>query len=171
MIRVFFFKVKFLLIDNSHMTLYSKQRKELKIMKHDEKTAGKKPLGIANTVTVYARPSSYIKSGRLARIAFGKCEVEEAVRLLVEFLAEADEWKGFTLEELGRFCNKKGKSAGEALFGLVSAWYDDGGFGCMRSAMEPPYIIQLDAKHFAVTTTFIEKLEQASHQKERGVAK
>jgi hypothetical protein len=93
--------------------------------------------------------------------SFGKCEVDAAARILLNFLADtsSEGWRSFTLEELGNYCKSKSlPSLGSALFGLICGWLDDGGIPSLREPL--PYILQLDESTFAVTELFAEKFRQ-----------
>jgi len=107
------------------------------------------------------KPSEFKRAGRLSHIRLGKYEIEHAARTLVDFFLETgDVWKDFTLEELSKYCSKRGHgSAGLALFGLICIWHDDSmGWRQATDSSSVPLIVQTSEKHFAITTAFIEVL-------------
>jgi hypothetical protein len=108
-------------------------------------------------------PGSFLKDGLLLEHGrFGKHEVEKAAELLVRFLDDARScnWREFTLEEFSKFCTSVGEhSLGAGLYGLICPWWDDGKPEKLRENAGPPYIVQTDLHHFAITTAFIDRLK------------
>ena len=117
----------------------------------------------AHGYTAAERPSYFVP--KLEKIRFGKHEVECAVRTLVNFFVEwrdYDQWREFSLEELREYLKSRPDlemSVDQALFGLICPWYDDGGFGCWIG-IDVPFIVQTGRHQFAVTSAFIEALQE-----------
>ena len=117
-----------------------------------------KPIASASNIEP---PSYFVRE--LDKICFGKYEVEVAAKALVRFFSTwkgVDAWRDFSLEELGSFLRQHQVeiSLDQALFGLITPGFDDGGMGCWRTPAEP-CIVQVSDSRFSVTTEFIRKLK------------
>ncbi len=76
------------------------------------------------------RPDDFVFiHGNVLGGTFGKTEVETTARRLIEFFQLRCCWCEFTIDELGRFYKLKGWDPNAMFFGLMGAWYDDGGMG------------------------------------------
>ena len=126
-----------------------------KIIYKPLKTSSRRWRTVVNNDNQLIPPPEYFVNNNLhLKLNFGKCEVEEAARTLLCFLAKKKRWDYFTLEELQKFCDKCEKPLGSALFGLICPWCDDT-FGYRESLV---YIAQADETKFCITTNFIKRL-------------
>src|SRR3989344_1231231 len=63
---------------------------------------------------------------------FGKHEVEVTAGRLIHFFRHKGGWCLFTISELADYYKMMCWSPERMFFGLMGAWYDDGGFGSWR---------------------------------------
>jgi len=85
---------------------------------------------------------------------FGKYEVEVAAGQLVKFFQMRNYWTNFTLPELIEFYRIMEWDLDLMLFGLLGAWFDDG--GAMGGArVSPAYTLQVSDGTFCITEKFI----------------
>lgn len=91
---------------------------------------------------------------------FGKIEVERAAERLVHFFVQQGCWCRFTLPQLLSFYMKHGWSINSPFFGLMGAWFHDGG---MMGWVEPldVFIACDDKGHYFVTDRFVERCSRA----------
>lgn len=88
---------------------------------------------------------------------FGKYEVEESAKNLLAFFHKKDRWDSFSFQELTDFCKESGFNPSLMLFGLLGAWYDDGGLGSIRIPHDPYFLMGMDGR-LRVTSNFINAL-------------
>ncbi len=110
----------------------------------------------AGQVKIPIRPNDFdFNDSRVLSSTFGKFEVEQSARLLIEFFQERGRWAEFTLPALIRYCKRRRKNPNSALAGLVGGWFDDG-MMCFNALMNCYVVIDFDGK-CCVTEAFILK--------------
>lgn len=105
------------------------------------------------------QPADIIVSGSGSsglRGTFGNMEVERSAEHLVHFFIRHGYWCHFRLDELERFYRGRGWSTNAPFFGLMGAWFNDGG---MMSWCEPldVFIACASDGTYCVTDRFVER--------------
>jgi hypothetical protein len=85
---------------------------------------------------------------------FGKSEVEATAERLIRFFQMRGYWCEFTIDELTRFYKLKDWDPNPMFFGLMGAWFDDGGMCGWGTPKETYLAVDVHGK-YCVTDLFI----------------
>ncbi len=88
---------------------------------------------------------------------FGKSEVESTAENLIKFFQKRDVWHLFRLEDYVAFCKEEGFRGG--LFGLMGAWFDDGGMGEFSGYYED-FLISFPDGTICITEAFLNRIQK-----------
>lgn len=100
-----------------------------------------------------------IKPGNGTVGKFGKHEVEAAAFDLLMFFKDRGFWSGFSISEILLFFERekldsRQRHRARPFFGLIGAWYDDGGLGSFK--IPPTYFVLFPDGKYYPTDLFIE---------------
>lgn len=88
---------------------------------------------------------------------FGKHEVEQAAKNLLEFFQVSDRWDPFSFENLCYYYRQADLDPSMILFGLICSWVDNSGFGSIRRLEEDLIVMNSDGT-LSITDEFIRRI-------------
>ena len=112
---------------------------------------------VANEKTSPAPNDIRLNAIGIVESTFGKCEVEETAGHLIAFFQAKGAWGSFKLDELAEFYRSKGWDPNNMFFGLVGAWFDDGGLSMCWVECPKPYIAFDGVGSCYVTEEFVKQ--------------